>query len=190
MPKRMLVHDRRLAGAAPFIAQNTYLVNAGVTTNHIIDWVGQYAKSQSGLDELLIMCHGYAVLGDAQSAMTYAEPAGASGLQLGNPGLTWSTVARTSAWKGNIQSIYIYSCGASARSVHDNPAFDGTRLCGELALYSGAYVYAADRLQWYTGANPSGGATIDFGSWEGQVYCYSPNDGHGTPVSLGPQPTP
>jgi len=190
MPNRMLVHDRRLAGTAPFIAQNTYLVNAGVATNHIIDWVGQYAKSQSGLDELLIMCHGYAVLSDARSATTYAEPVGATGLQLGNPGLTWSTVARTSAWKGNIGSIYLYACGVSASSMHDDPAFDGTRLCGELALYSGANVYAADQLQWYTGANPSGGAVINFGDWEGQVYCYNPNDGQGTPVSLGAQPMP
>ena len=190
MPKRMLVHDKRLSGTAPFSAQNTYIVGTGVTTNHVIDWIGTYAKSQSGLDELLIMCHGYAVLSDSRNAVTYPEPVGANGLQLGNPGLTWSTVARTSAWKSYIKSIYLYACGASASSIHDDPAFDGTRLCGELALYSGAEVYAADQLQWYTGANPSGGATINFGNWEGQVYCYSPDNGQGTPVTLGAQPTP
>lgn len=197
MPKRMLVHDRRLEGNPPSIAQNIYPVDESVATTQIIRWIGQYARSQSGLDELIIMCHGYAVLSDEVTLTTYAEPVGASGLQLGRHGLTLRNASETSAWRGSIRTIYLYACGASASSAHGNPEFDGRRFCGELALHSGAMVYAADRLQWYErgrtrwqslwGTNQAG--TIDFGRWEGQVFRYSPVDGRGTPATLAPQPT-
>jgi len=187
MPKRMLVHDQRLKGGAPSIAQNTYLVTAATPTTHVINWVGQYAKSQGGLDELIVMCHGFALLSDSRSQSSYAEPVGAGGLQLGTPGLVPSVVMKTAAWKPYIRNIYIYACGTSASSLYRDPEWDGRRFCGELALWSGAWVYAADRLQWYVQHGPS--QTIDFGSWEGQVFCYSPADGQGTPVSLNAQPT-
>ena len=63
----------------------------------------------------------------------------------------------------------------------------GERFCGEIALWSGATVFAADRLQWYTQSGAS--STINFGAWEGQVYSYSPDSGTPTPVTLGSQPT-
>lgn len=187
MPKRMLVHDRRLAGTAPFIAQNTYVVDATTSTDHAIRWIGQYAKSQGGLDELIIMCHGYAQLGDPIARATFAEPVGAAGLQLGTPGLVPSNAIKASIWKPHIQSIILYACGTSASSTHNDPAWDGRRFCGELALWSGAFVYGADRLQWYVRNGPT--QTIDFGAWEGQVYCYNPDDGQGIPVTLAAQPT-
>lgn len=186
MPKRMLVHDLRLQGGAPAIAHNTYVVTAATPTIHVIDWIGQYAKSQGGLDELILMCHGFALLSDPRTRSTHAEPVGAAGLQLGTPGLVPSLAIKTSAWKPNIRNIYIYACGTSARSIHDDPEWDGRRFCGELALWSGAWVYAADRLQWFVNHGPS--QTIDFGDWEGQVYRYSPSDGQGIPVSLAAQP--
>ena len=40
MAKRMLVHDRRLIGNAPSIAQNTYVVGQKVAIGHIVAWVG------------------------------------------------------------------------------------------------------------------------------------------------------
>jgi hypothetical protein len=187
MTKRMLVHDQRLQGSAPFIAQNTYVVTSATTTSHVIDWVGKYAKSQGGLDELIIMCHGFALLSDPSTQTTYAEPVGGAGLQLGTPGLVPGNASATAVWKPNIQKIYLYACGVAAASARDDPAWDGRRFCGELALWSGAWVFAADRLQWYVRQGPS--QTINFGTWEGHVFRYSPADGHGTPVKLGPQPT-
>lgn len=187
MPKRMLVHDQRLAGTSPAIAQNIYEVTAATPTEHVIGWIGEYARSQGGLDELIIMCHGYALLGDPAAQATFAEPRGSAGLQLGTPGLTPSLASRVSVWKPNIRNIYLYACGTSAASAHNDPAWDGRRFCGELALWSGARVYAADRLQWYSRVGAS--QTINFGDWEGQVYVYSPDDGHPTPTILGSQPT-
>jgi hypothetical protein len=187
MPKRMLVHDKRLHGTAPRIAQNIYTVDVKTPTTHIIDWVGRYAKSQGGLDELILMCHGIVLLSDPRTRSTYPEPRGSQGLQLGAPGLVPSNAIKTAAWKPHIKSIYIYACGTSAKSVHDDPEWDGQRFCGELALWSGAWVYAADRLQWFVNVGKS--ETIDFGSWEGQVYGYSPADGKPMPMGLGAQPT-
>lgn len=197
MPKRMLVHDRRLHGNAPAIAQNTYVVDKNTSTSHIVGWVGQYARSQSGLDELIIMCHGYVSHVDNLGRQSTIDASGSTGLQLGADDLTLSNVGLTSRWNGHIRKVYLYACGVAAGNSASNPAFDGRRFCGEMALHSGAKVYASNLIQWYHrnrtgwqriwGSNAAG--TINFGAWEGQVFCYSPTDGRGRPVRLGPQPT-
>ena len=187
MLKRMLVHDQRLEGNPPSIAQNTYQVDQTTSTRHIVDWVQTYSQGQNGLDQLIVMCHGYA------SGM------GFEGLQLGEQNLTISNVVLTNAWKTArplVRNIYLYACGPATESLLGNPATDGRRFCGELALWSGAYVYAADAIQWYSrvrtgwqrlfGTNEGG--TIDFGRWEGQVYRFSPNDGSAARVALPRQP--
>jgi hypothetical protein len=190
MTKRMLVHDKRLGGIAPFIAQNTYTVDASVTTAHLCGWIAEYARSQGGLDELLIFCHGYAVLGDSVSMATFPEPRGANGLQLGSPGLSLRNTELVRPWKSaGIDSIYIYSCGVGASSAHGQAQFDGARFCGELALIAGADVYASDKLQWYTRVAQNGAADrINFGDWEGQVKRYSAASPMGSNVSLPAQP--
>ncbi len=189
MPNRMLVHDARLSGKSPNIAQNQYEVNATVPTDHVIGWIGFYARSQGALDELIIMCHGYAQLSDDVAQMTRPDAIGGAGLQLGRDGLTLRNVGLTRNWRkadgsAAIRKVYLYACGVSAPSMYNDPFYDGRRFCGEMALHSGAEVYAADVLQWYVGG-PSG---IDFGNWEGRVYRYSPDDGQPTRVTLGPQP--
>jgi hypothetical protein len=188
MPKRMLIHDRRLEGNPPSIAQNTYQVDLTTSTQHIIDWVQTYSQGQNGLDQLFVMCHGF------------TDGTGFDGLQLGAQNLTIRNVIMTSAWKPRqplIRSIYLYACGPATGSMLGNPATDGQRFCGELALWTGADVYAADAIQWYSrvrsgwqrlfGTNERG--TIDFGAWEGQVYRFSPDDGSATRTNLMPQPT-
>lgn len=201
MPKRMLVHDHRLGGNPPHIAQNTYEVNRHTPVAHIVAWIGEYAHRQNGLDELIVMCHGYAELEDEPALMTRTEPIGAAGLALGKEGLTPWNVDLTAAWKPHgrprIARIYLYACGVSAASRYNDPYFDGRRFCGEMALYSGAEVYAADRLQYYQrlrtlwqvlwGSNEAG--TIDFGKWEGQVFRYSPETGQPSRIKVGAQPT-
>ncbi len=190
MPKRMLVHDARLNGASPSIAQNQYEVGAGDPTDHIIGWIGYYARSQGGIDELIVMCHGYAVLADNVAQMTRPDAIGGAGLQLGRDGLTLRNVGLTRNWRkpdgsAAIQKVYLYACGASAPSMYNDPFYDGRRFCGEMALHSGAEVYAADVLQWYTTGSTG---VIDFGNWEGRVYKYSPDDGQPTQVKLPRQP--
>jgi hypothetical protein len=56
----MLVHDARLDGQSPTnLADNIYEVDGSVAIQHAVDWIKSYASSQSGLDNLYIMCHGY-----------------------------------------------------------------------------------------------------------------------------------
>ena len=56
----MLVHDARLAGQSPTnLADNIYEVDGSASIQQAVDWIKAYAKNQSGLDNLYIMCHGY-----------------------------------------------------------------------------------------------------------------------------------
>ncbi len=186
MPKRMLVHDTRLSGTAPSIAQNTYSVDGSVSTSHICEWIGSYARSQGGLDELIIMCHGFAVLEDDRAQMTWSDAVGGAGLQLGREGLNLHNVRLTQAWRPNIRKVFMYACGVAAPSIYEDPFFDGQRFCGEMAVWSGAHVYASDVLQWYH--QERGSNVIDFGRWEGHVYRFSPDTGESTLVTLDAQP--
>jgi hypothetical protein len=193
MTKRMLIHDRRLQGNAPAIAQNTYVVDQGVSTAHIVGWVGTYAGSQRRLDELILMCHGFVSHADAYAMESSPKGIGAGGLQLGTEGLTLANVGLTRAWRGKIDRIYLYSCSSAMSAANGDPQLDGHRFCGELALHSGATVYAAEQTQRYhqlrtnwedlTDQNMAG--TIDFGAWEGPVYAFSPDSGRATRVTPG-----
>jgi hypothetical protein len=186
MPKNMLIHDYRLVGRSPSgMAQNTYEVGARVTTAHVFNWAGTYARRQSGLDNLFIMCHGYesGVEDPFEQVSTYAL---GYGLALGDPGLTFDNIWAASTLKHHVGTITLFACGpANTRRGWANTRGDGTRFCGELALISGACVVAAVQTQYYyhtpgwwdrvVGRE----GEIDFGNWEGSVYSFSPNDGEG-----------
>ena len=182
MLKRMLIHDQRLNGNPPRIAQNIYSFPGTTTTHHVASWVGRYAASQRGLDDLIIMCHGYARMN--QSTLPGLDsPDGATGLALGTPGLSPENTSLAQLWSGKIRRIVIFACGVAAQShSSSNPRFDGHRFCGEIALHSGAEVIAADKLQWY---NPAHHGFIDFGRWEGRVYSFDGHTGMGIPLPEG-----
>ena len=118
---------------------------------------------------------------------------GAAGLKLGTEGLTIANIGLTAAWKPNINRIYIYACAVASGSTFNNPRFDGGRFCGEMALHSGAEVYAGERTQsyemgrtrWQTWTDTNLAGTIDFGVWEGIVYSYSPYTGRPSVVTPG-----
>jgi hypothetical protein len=54
---------------------------------------------------------------------------------------------------------------------------------GALAIHTGAVVYAADRIQWYSKFNDGG---FDFGAWEGTVYLFPPSGSSPVPVDRAP----
>ncbi len=59
--KQMFMHDTRAIGdAPPWIPpdDNYYKVDGGVTLGNAFLWVKNYAKSQCGLSDLVLMCHG------------------------------------------------------------------------------------------------------------------------------------
>ncbi len=191
----MLVHDMRLAGQTPGgLAENNYEVDGTVTIQHMIDWIHSYATSQGGLDNLYIMCHGYEAnwnLGD-QTCTNFQV--GGFGLALCAEGLDLTNASLTAALKGDIRTITIFACAtADTGPGNAGTAADGMRFCGEIALWTGATVIAATQTQfysldrtfwqWITGKT----GTINFGTWEGPVYSFSPNDGSATRINPGPQ---
>lgn len=182
--KNMLVHDLQLKGRSPNgMAQNTFDVPDGMPTAHVIGWIGTYAQSQNGLDNLFIMCHGYEVGIEDPNAQVSTYALG-YGLALGKPGLKFDNLRLTSAWNGKIGTITLFACGpANTRPGYQNTYGDGMRFCGELALISGADVIAAVETQlYYTNqswwdALVGNDGVIDFGDWEGTVYRFSSDDG-------------
>jgi hypothetical protein len=79
-------------------------------------------------------------------------------------------------WRGLIYQIYIQACGAARGK-------SGRAFCKELALKTGAYVYASDldqkpNISQWTVAMKLGGSYID--DYEGAVYKFYPGGGSTT----------
>lgn len=187
----MLVHDLRLAGQTPTnLANNNYEVDGSVTIQHALAWIDAYAKSQGGLDNLYIMCHGYEADWNLQDQTCTPFQHGGFGLALCAEGLSLANADATTVLKGDVKKITIFACAtADTGTGNEGTLGDGMRFCGEIALYTGATVIAATQTQfysmeqtfwqWLTGQQ----GTIDFGSWEGPVYSFSPDDGSATQIN-------
>ena len=150
----MIIHDSRLAGAPPSIADNIYGVGPWASVGHILAWTAVVADGGGGLRKLMIMCHGYP-----------------GGLQLGAEDVTTKTVSLFGKLQGKVKNIVLYACSPAQVSVSTGRS--GKMLCAQMAGYSKANVFASDATQFYTGAT----SIIDFGSWEGTVFWFTPN-GH------------
>jgi len=189
MPGNMLIHDMSLEGRTPTdMAPNNWDIPAGTATAHVMGWAAAYAVSQRGLDNLFVMCHGYeGGVADSRAGVSTFDLG--FGLALGTPGLTFENVRLASGLSGHVATITLFACGpAHTRSGFENTSADGMRFCGELALISGAAVVAAIETQyyyhtptWWDRIRRRDGV-IDFGSWEGPVFRFSPVDGRGSRV--------
>lgn len=189
MPGRMLIHDPGLAGRTPTgLAENNWTLTATTTTSHVFAWAASHAGRVGGLDELLIMCHGFegGVEDGLQGVSTFDL---GFGLALGQPGLNFRNIQLASALRGKVAQITLFACGpAHTRTGFENTTADGMRFCGEFALISGAAVVAAIETQYYYHTQTwwdqlrGRDGVIDFGDWEGPVFRFSPTDGRGTRV--------
>jgi hypothetical protein len=195
MTSTMLVHDTRLAGTAPAMANNTYLVNASTPVDHALGWMSEYARASGGLSRLMIMCHGIAS-GVHDSLQGVSTSDLGFGLAFCKEGLNLQNVSKARVLGGRVQQMIVYACGpARTRAGFQNTSADGRRFCSELAGYSGATVYAATDTQYYTmnrspsffrslfGIGPQD--YIDFGEWEGTVLRFTP-DGRVSTASSAP----
>jgi hypothetical protein len=161
----MLIHDKRLIGSTPAMAQNIYGVDGTVPVQHILGWAGGVAHgTPGGLRRLIIMCHGF-VSADSHR--------GGYGLQLGSEGITWETRHYFLQLRDAVKVIVLYACKPVDRDVARGQS--GMMLFQQIAHYANCYVVGSDSDQVY-----SYGATtpIDFGKWEGRVFIIAPNGNH------------
>lgn len=192
MAGRMIWHDTRLSGKPPAIAQNTYGVDATTDLDHALGWIATYARSQGGLDELIVMCHGFEAHVNLGQRTSTPRAAGGFGLQLCRQGLTLRNVGKVIAWNAGpplIRRVTIYACGtADTGPGNAGTVGDGRRFMGEFAIHSGAFVVAGRDTQTYNPAavQPVNPQPIDFGEWEGPVFLFDPATGVGTPFQPGP----
>lgn len=159
---RLEGHPSRLAGMwlTATVDQNISLTTAFMRIN-------SQAKVNGKIQTLYVLCHGYGS-GPANDILWR----GGLGLQLGQEDVTTANVSIWSAIKDSVSTIVVHSCGAaySGASIM-SPSTPGTgqTLMSELARYTNAVVFAADKLQYYS---PAG---LDFGDWEGTVYMFTPS---------------
>lgn len=196
MPGQILVHDDRLDGSTPRIADKTYTVGSHITTANLVNWVAMDAMRMGRCHRLLILCHGYVSHEDTVSLQSQPHLTGSLGLQLCRENLDLDNVSLTRAWRGKIDNIIVFACRTAGQSRSGDPSYDGTRFCGELALHSGATVYAGEEIQFYDHGTDRrvyhsllglpGNDYMDFGGWEGQVFAFNPQHGRPHPVR-GPQ---
>ena len=164
----MLIHDKRLIGSSPAIAQNIYEVDSTVPVAHILGWTNTVARgTPGGLRRLIIMCHGV-VSADSHR--------GGYGLQLGSEGITWETHHFFAQLRDAVKVIVLYACKPVDR---DAPRVQsGMMLFQQIAHMANCYVVGSDSDQVYTYGTTPGSAPIDFGKWEGRVFLIAPNGNH------------
>jgi hypothetical protein len=175
----VVLHDRRLSGNSPtLVAKKVFHIDATNNLQGVFQTIRSYGQTNGGIDDLVILCHGYA---GGDSVGQRSADGGGLGLQLGSEDLTINNVDLCRILVGVVRNIFIYACAAADNSFsHGNPARDGQRLMGSIAIYANATVYAGDRIQWYY-ARPR----IDFRTWEGRVWRFLPN---GAPASVVANP--
>ena len=130
--------------------------------------------SQGKIKTLFVVCHGYENLGFLSGKRSDSWFSGGFGLQLGKENLLHGNVNVWSAIKDMAETIVVYSCGAADTAPGAKPGGpgDGKALMLALARNTNALVFAADRTQVYC---PAG---INFGHWEGHVFCFMPSGGY------------
>lgn len=192
MGRTMILHDTRLEGRTPLNYNYVFLVNGNRAITSIVNGVASHARECGGLDLLHIFCHGYEGDLNIGGRVCTGIERGGFGLHLGREGLTLVNVGLTSAWKKLVRTIVIYACApADTAPGNEGTRGDGQRLCGEMALYTGADVIAARDTQYYNTGNATYrggrvvGDTIDFGAWEGPVYRFSRDTGYPVTIAAG-----
>lgn len=176
MITKAIIHDSRLLGRAPGSGQGyrLYRVNKNVSLVSAFRHIANDSRDHGGIQELLVMCHGYESHANEEMQMSTIEARGGYGLQLGREGLSRSNVELITTLKDKVQKIIIYACAtADIASGGRGSYHDGREFCREIALYTNAEVIASSATQYYD-AN-IGLGRIDFRSWEGMVFRFAPS---------------
>lgn len=181
----LALRDLRLQGGVPARA-GLSIINTRATTplSSVFGQIRGIAGARGLIDTMFILCHGYAGR-NARARMSM--DAGGEGLELGAENVLHSNVARWTAINGRVANIVVYSCAASnTEPGNEGTTADGRYLMGALAIHTGAVVYAADRIQWYSTHKGLSNGRYDFGNWEGQLWQFPPDGSPPTIVTGAP----
>lgn len=183
MAKYVILRDSRLSGTFQSELQvsdadlRIITTSASTRLQTVFDQINGLGSSVAGRT-LFILCHGYA---GSSAVRLQGGDFGGMGLQLGQEGVLHSNVSVWSAVTGVFQNIIVYACGAGdTQPGAEGTTADGAYLMGALAIHTGANVYAADRIQWYS---PTG---FNFGRWEGQLFRHPPSGSDRVAVTSEP----
>ncbi len=173
MSTYFVMRDRRLSGGVP-ARPSLSIANLDARTplSSAFGNVAAVARAKGTIDSMFIMCHGYA--GVNNNAAICAD-AGGMGLQLGRENVLHTNVGIWKTISGKVRHIVVYSCAAAnTESGNQGTEADGKYLMGALAIHTGASVYAADRIQWYSKHQGLSNGRYNFGAWEGQLWEFPP----------------
>jgi hypothetical protein len=198
MPTYVAIHDLRVRGTLPSFggiwsggverSPGLQVTNMDANTSLLTAFgvVNLYARVEP-IHALFIICHGYcgAILPMSIDLETLDDTMvqGGMGLQLGREHVMHRNVSMWTAIKGAAKNIVVYACAAAdTQPGAEGTIADGRYLMGALAIHTQSDVYAADRVQHY-----SYGHVMNFGRWEGQLFCFSSKrNGQGRAVHCAP----
>jgi hypothetical protein len=149
----------------------TWTMPKGATAENVVYWI-KYARERSPemyLHNVVINCHGSPgglhIGGDANKPGGFFMNKGHTG--------AFNEIRKT----GGVGRIILVACEVAKGSNTDDKL--GLDFCQQLAIESGAFVVAANRIQhvnfWFEYVNHPYGAIDEF---EGKVYEFSPGGGY------------
>lgn len=149
----------------------TWTMPKGATAENVVYWIN-YARQRAPemyLHNVVINCHG--------------SPGGLHiGGDAGKPGGFLMTKAHTGSFQkvrqhGDVGRLILVACEVASGNKTDDKL--GKDFCQKLAIDSGCFVVAADKIQkvdfWFEYIRHPDGAIDDF---EGKVYEFSPAGGY------------
>jgi len=185
MSRYLALRDRRLKGGVP-ARDRLYIINTDGTTPlaRAFNEINATVRYAGAFHTMFVFCHGYA--GTNPRGLVSMD-CGGQGLELGAESVLHRNVAMWSAIKNQVQHIVIYAC-AAANTLPDNfgTKYDGRYLMGALAIHTGAHVYAADLIQWYSRYGGLTNGRFMFRDWEGQLWYFPPSGDYPEVVSAPP----
>lgn len=195
MVKRMVLHgvikkdreNKEVLIAGRRSAPNIMVVESGpdfgkISVLGVFTWIASYARSQGGLDELIILAHGAYGYENPNTQTCGPKFANPGAIVLGSDYLFVGNVSVTKVVNGLIKTIYLVVCGigGSESPEKNSQQWSPDRFCTELSQITGAEVIASPTIQeittsknWFTGNNE-----VDFDSvmqMEPPVWSYKPD---------------
>jgi hypothetical protein len=185
MAEYVMVRDLRVHAGIPS-RPNLGIINTDARTP--LSWVFQRINAYARLGRihaLFVLAHGRAGF-DAKPRTdgftSYEGPggvckdAGGMGVSVGTEGIRHGNVEKWYAIRGKAENIVLYSCGAAdTQPGNEFSLADGRYLMGALAICTGANVYAASAIQYFSKYKHLPNGRFILSDWRGVLYHFPPD---------------